>query len=30
MRLTPSSASLLRDGARRIYGFGEPVSWDGR
>ena len=30
MRLTPSSASLLRDGARRIYGFGGPVSWDGR
>lgn len=30
MRLTPSSASLLRDGARRIYGFGAPVSWDGR
>jgi phenylacetic acid degradation operon negative regulatory protein len=30
MRLTASSAELLRDGARRIYGFGEPVSWDGR
>ena len=30
MRLTSSSASLLRDGARRIYGFGRPVSWDGR
>ena len=30
MRLTPSSAELLRDGARRIYGFGAPVSWDGR
>jgi len=30
MRLTPRSAELLRDGARRIYGFGEPVSWDGR
>jgi len=30
MRLTPSSAELLRDGARRIYGFGEPASWDGR
>src|SRR3954452_13651811 len=30
MRLTPSSAALLRDGARRIYGFGGPVSWDGR
>jgi len=30
MRLTASSAELLRDGARRIYGFGGPVSWDGR
>jgi phenylacetic acid degradation operon negative regulatory protein len=30
MRLTPSSAELLRDGARRIYAFGEPASWDGR
>jgi phenylacetic acid degradation operon negative regulatory protein len=30
MRLTASSATLLRDGARRIYGFGGPVSWDGR
>jgi phenylacetic acid degradation operon negative regulatory protein len=30
MRLTASSAELLRDGARRIYGFGAPVSWDGR
>ena len=30
MRLTPTSAELLRDGARRIYGFGGPVSWDGR
>jgi phenylacetic acid degradation operon negative regulatory protein len=30
MRLTARSAELLRDGARRIYGFGEPVSWDGR
>jgi len=30
MRLTPTSAALLRDGARRIYGFGGPVSWDGR
>jgi phenylacetic acid degradation operon negative regulatory protein len=30
MRLTESSAELLRDGARRIYGFGEPVSLDGR
>jgi len=29
MRLTPKSADLLRVGARRIYGFGEPVSWDG-
>ncbi len=24
------SADLLRVGARRIYGFGGPVSWDGR
>jgi len=30
MRLTASSAELLRDGARRIYGFGRPVIWDGR
>src|SRR3954447_3840019 len=30
MRLTASSAALLRDGARRIYGFGGPVSSDGR
>jgi len=30
MRLTPRSADLLRVGARRIYGFGGPVSWDGR
>jgi phenylacetic acid degradation operon negative regulatory protein len=30
MRLTPETAQLLRDGARRIYGFGAPVSWDGR
>ena len=30
MRLTPATAALLRDGARRIYGFGEPVSWDER
>jgi phenylacetic acid degradation operon negative regulatory protein len=30
MRLTPSSTALLSDGARRIYGFGGPVSWDGR
>jgi phenylacetic acid degradation operon negative regulatory protein len=30
MTLTPSSAELLRDGARRIYEFGRPVSWDGR
>ena len=30
MRLTASSAELLRDGARRIYGFGGPVAWDGR
>jgi phenylacetic acid degradation operon negative regulatory protein len=30
MRLTPSSAELLRDGARRIYEFGRPATWDGR
>ena len=30
MRLTASSAELLRDGARRIYAFGESASWDGR
>ena len=30
MRLTARSADLLRDGARRIYGFGGPVAWDGR
>jgi phenylacetic acid degradation operon negative regulatory protein len=30
MRLTPATAELLRDGARRIYGFGEPSAWDGR
>lgn len=30
MRLTPKSEALLRVGARRIYGFGGPVSWDGR
>jgi phenylacetic acid degradation operon negative regulatory protein len=30
MRLTPGTAELLRDGARRIYGFGEPAAWDGR
>src|SRR3954470_8461102 len=30
MRLTASRAELLRGGARRIYGFGGPVEWDGR
>ena len=30
MRLSPPTAELLRDGARRIYGFGEPSVWDGR
>jgi phenylacetic acid degradation operon negative regulatory protein len=30
MRLTASSTELLADGARRIYGFGRPVAWDGR
>jgi phenylacetic acid degradation operon negative regulatory protein len=30
MRLQGPTAELLRDGARRIYGFGEPAVWDGR
>src|SRR3954454_7055376 len=30
MRLTAGSAEVLRDVARRISGFGEPVAWDGR
>jgi phenylacetic acid degradation operon negative regulatory protein len=30
MRLSAPTAELLRDGARRIYGFGEPAAWDGR
>jgi phenylacetic acid degradation operon negative regulatory protein len=30
MKLTPSSAELLRDGAHRIYEFGRPLGWDGR
>jgi phenylacetic acid degradation operon negative regulatory protein len=30
MRLQAPTAELLRDGARRIYGFGEPAAWDGR
>jgi phenylacetic acid degradation operon negative regulatory protein len=30
MTLTPGSAELLRDGARRIYEFGRPIGWDGR
>jgi phenylacetic acid degradation operon negative regulatory protein len=30
MRLTAPTAELLRDGARRIYGFGRSTSWDGR
>jgi phenylacetic acid degradation operon negative regulatory protein len=30
MRLSPATAELLRDGARRIYSFGEPAAWDGR
>lgn len=30
MRLTKETAQLLRDGAERIYHFGEPWSWDGR
>jgi phenylacetic acid degradation operon negative regulatory protein len=30
MFLTDSSRKLLRDGATRIYSFGEPWDWDGR
>jgi phenylacetic acid degradation operon negative regulatory protein len=30
MRLTEPTRALLREGAARIYGFGGPVSWDGR
>lgn len=28
--LTPDTAEMLRTGAERIYGFGEPRDWDGR
>jgi phenylacetic acid degradation operon negative regulatory protein len=28
--LTDTSATMLRTGAERIYGFGEPWEWDGR
>src|SRR6185295_4622557 len=27
--LTPDTAAMLRSGAGRIYGFGEPPQWDG-
>jgi phenylacetic acid degradation operon negative regulatory protein len=30
VHLTPDTASMLRTGAERIYGFGEPREWDGR
>ncbi len=30
MRLTGETAAMLRTGAERIYGFGEPHEWDGR
>ena len=30
MQLTPETADLLRTGAERIYGFGQPWEWDGR
>jgi phenylacetic acid degradation operon negative regulatory protein len=30
MQLTGETASMLRTGAERIYGFGEPREWDGR
>jgi phenylacetic acid degradation operon negative regulatory protein len=30
VRLTRATADLLRTGARRIYGFGEPWEWDGQ
>jgi phenylacetic acid degradation operon negative regulatory protein len=30
VRLTAETASMLRTGAERIYGFGEPRDWDGR
>jgi phenylacetic acid degradation operon negative regulatory protein len=30
VRLTPETEEMLRTGAERIYGFGEPLDWDGR
>ncbi|HZU40820.1 MAG TPA: PaaX family transcriptional regulator C-terminal domain-containing protein [Solirubrobacteraceae bacterium] len=30
MALSERAASMLRSGAERIYGFGEPWAWDGR
>jgi phenylacetic acid degradation operon negative regulatory protein len=30
VHLTPESVDMLRAGAERIYGFGEPWEWDGR
>jgi phenylacetic acid degradation operon negative regulatory protein len=30
VRLTAETATMLRTGAERIYGFGEPRDWDGR
>jgi phenylacetic acid degradation operon negative regulatory protein len=30
IRLMPDTAEMLRTGAARIYGFGEPREWDGR
>jgi phenylacetic acid degradation operon negative regulatory protein len=29
LRLTPATERMLRTGAARIYGFGEPWEWDG-
>ena len=30
MRLSEETVAMLRTGAERIYGFGEPRAWDGR
>jgi len=30
VHLTPATAEMLRDGAERIYSFGDPWQWDGR
>src|SRR5919206_1635457 len=30
LRLTADTAAMLRTGAERLYGFGEPWEWDGR